>query len=96
MKLPRLCHRFYAFLFGYFWRPCPECGDNFGGHENNGFHPNHWSMRGGSMVCTRCSIPFDRAIWAVQHNLVVCGPVVRTVLKGDIVTTADFYYTGDE
>lgn len=26
-------HRLYAYLFGYFWLPCPKCGQMFGGHE---------------------------------------------------------------
>lgn len=29
----RLLNRIYAFLFGYFWLPCPLCGEMFGGHE---------------------------------------------------------------
>ena len=32
----RLFHRFYAWLFGYFWLPCPRCGTMFGGHEKHG------------------------------------------------------------
>ena len=30
----------YAFVWGYFWLPCPLCGRKFGGHE-----------RGGSLYC---------------------------------------------
>lgn len=29
----RTLHRLYAWLFGYFWLPCPVCGKMFGGHE---------------------------------------------------------------
>jgi hypothetical protein len=29
----RQVHRAYAFLFGYFWKPCPVCSCYFGGHE---------------------------------------------------------------
>ena len=29
----RLLNRAYAWLFGYFWLPCPVCGECFGGHE---------------------------------------------------------------
>lgn len=29
----RTLHRLYAWLFGYFWLPCPVCGRMFGGHE---------------------------------------------------------------
>lgn len=33
MKLPRWSHKLYAKTFGYFWLPCPICGEYFGGHE---------------------------------------------------------------
>ena len=29
----RTIHKIYAWLFGYFWLPCPMCGRMFGGHE---------------------------------------------------------------
>ncbi len=29
----RRWNRFYAFINGYFWLPCPLCGAFFGGHE---------------------------------------------------------------
>jgi hypothetical protein len=30
----RLFSRLYAFWGGYFWLPCPVCGEHFGGHES--------------------------------------------------------------
>jgi len=33
---PRWIHRLWAFVAGYFWLPCPECGRYFGGHEVRG------------------------------------------------------------
>lgn len=33
----RLAHKLYANLFGYFWLPCPVCGEHFGGHEVSAF-----------------------------------------------------------
>ena len=33
---PRWIHRLYAWVFGYFWLPCPRCGRLFGGHEPSG------------------------------------------------------------
>lgn len=33
MNLPRWMHRAYAYVAGYFWLPCPLCGEYFGGHE---------------------------------------------------------------
>jgi hypothetical protein len=29
----RYLNQLFAWLFGYFWLPCPVCGENFGGHE---------------------------------------------------------------
>lgn len=29
----RYINKLYAKLFGYFWLPCPICGEMFGGHE---------------------------------------------------------------
>lgn len=31
--MPRILHHLYAFVCGYFWLPCPRCGEYFGGHE---------------------------------------------------------------
>lgn len=33
IALPRILHRVYARLGGYFWAPCPLCGTYYGGHE---------------------------------------------------------------
>jgi hypothetical protein len=30
----RTLHKWYARLNGYFWQPCPVCGQPFGGHEH--------------------------------------------------------------
>lgn len=47
----RLLHQFYAWLFGYFWMPCPACGRYFGGHE---VKPGHFTTKmvdGHNKVC---------------------------------------------
>lgn len=31
--IPRWQHHLWARLNGYFWLPCPVCGEMFGGHE---------------------------------------------------------------
>lgn len=31
--IPRWVHRWYAAINGYFWLPCPLCGEYSGGHE---------------------------------------------------------------
>ena len=33
MIYPRFLARFYAWMLGYFWLPCPKCGRMFGGQE---------------------------------------------------------------
>lgn len=34
--IPRWCHRLFAFVRGYYWKPCPRCGRMYGGHEAQG------------------------------------------------------------
>jgi len=44
----------YANQHGYFWLPCPICGEYFGGHETNcdrhftSLDGRHWS------ICPKC------------------------------------------
>ena len=33
MKIDRSLNRIYAVANGYFWLPCPLCGEYYGGHE---------------------------------------------------------------
>jgi hypothetical protein len=30
---PRWINQLYAYFKGYYWEPCPVCGEKFGGHE---------------------------------------------------------------
>lgn len=68
----RQLHRLWAWLAGYFWIPCPKCGEHFGGHEVADF-----SVRVGDklkVVCKRCDpgpdhyIEIDGVIWAVRRH----------------------------
>lgn len=34
-RRPRWLNRAWASLNGYFWLPCPACGELFGGHEHS-------------------------------------------------------------
>lgn len=45
-----------ARLGGYFWMPCPLCGEMFGGHEIGGYLMKNFCE--GSAVCPNCK---DRA-----------------------------------
>jgi hypothetical protein len=51
-RLSRLANRIYARLLGYFWLPCSQCGNSFGGHEWT-YHP--FAHRNGESVCPDCA-----------------------------------------
>ena len=49
--------KLHANTLGYFWLPCPICGQMFGGqevdvHKENSFAMTSWS--GGKCVCPDC------------------------------------------
>lgn len=51
----RLFHRIYAFLFGFFWLPCPLCGEHFGGHEWTAYDATLWETQSSGIgVCKNC------------------------------------------
>ena len=61
IRLRRWMHKVYAFAFGYFWLPCPECGRWFGGHEEGGgtlWVSGTKTSRSGHLLCPNC--PGDR------------------------------------
>jgi len=47
----------YAFIFAYFWLPCPRCGEYFGGHEWNLNDPNQsiYNNHTGYAICKNCA-----------------------------------------
>jgi hypothetical protein len=48
----RWFHKCYAAVLGYFWIPCPQCGEDFGGHEAAGsVHLNGKRQ----LVCAQCT-----------------------------------------
>jgi len=52
VKIPRWVHRVWARVFGYFWMPCSECGEMYGGHEWKVGAAVHEET--GLGVCPRC------------------------------------------
>ena len=52
----RIFHKLYAKMFGYFWIPCPLCGDMFGGHERHAKKSLRVSNNSGKVVCQYCEI----------------------------------------
>lgn len=56
MKTPRFLHRLYAYLLGYFWKPCPICSNYFGGHEHNRCATLYTSPGMGKLTCPDCIV----------------------------------------
>lgn len=50
----RLNNWFYAKTHGYFWLPCPICGNNFGGHEWKSGNDLMIGLGKGKGVCPDC------------------------------------------
>lgn len=48
----RKLNQAYAFVFGYFWLPCPLCGEHFGGHEWR--YGEAVILSKGEGCCTKC------------------------------------------
>lgn len=53
----RFFHHRYASKHGYFWIPCPLCGQHFGGHESGADIPDPTDahQRRYLVVCSRCT-----------------------------------------
>jgi hypothetical protein len=47
----RWLNKLYASIFGYFWLPCPICGEYFGGHEWLDGHDLYYSAHSAKGVC---------------------------------------------
>ena len=70
MKLFRRLNKLYANVFGYFWLPCPVCGEDFGGHEIANMNTRCVVDKAGRCmsVCTKESCN------EVALRLYTCGP----------------------
>ncbi len=80
-RLPRRTHQFYAWLFGYFWLPCPICRRYFGGHEKGGGSVMIAGvLNRRKMTCPRCPGP---------HYGVVVGRAGAPISAGTMVTLKD-------
>lgn len=44
-------HQLYAFIFGYFWLPCPKCGEMFGGHQHEPYGAHVTVTEGDGQHC---------------------------------------------
>ena len=67
MKLPRFIHWLYALLRGYFWLPCPICGQYFGGHESTGIGlMEDWNS--GVCICPNCESEADKRNSEYMHS----------------------------
>lgn len=50
----RKINKWYANMLGYFWIPCPICGNNFGGHEWKLKNTLEYKDSSGKGVCSDC------------------------------------------
>lgn len=61
----KILNQFYAWVFGYFWLPCPKCKAMFGGHQVSpgGAHVIVTEADGQHCycVCPACDTPELRA-----------------------------------
>lgn len=51
----QLLHRFYAWVFRYFWLPCPLCGEYTGGHQWKDRDGKSSVLADGRGICPRCT-----------------------------------------
>jgi uncharacterized C2H2 Zn-finger protein len=63
-SMPRWLHRLWARVAGYFWVPCPECGQMFGGHERQPVAVFSVYADGNKMLCPRCTPVVAAREWA--------------------------------
>jgi len=61
-RKPRWLQQLRAWLGGYFWLPCPICGEYFGGHEwSTEKGATWWQSPGpGKGVCDNCIVEAAR------------------------------------
>lgn len=63
--VPRFLVRFVAFLLGYFYLPCPMCGEDFAGFETS--RRVHMPMGSGRGYCV-CSRPECEQMTIVRNE----------------------------
>jgi hypothetical protein len=51
----RTVHKAFAATHGYFWIPCPLCGQPFGGHEAGSSIPDPTNPPLYVCICSRCT-----------------------------------------
>ena len=76
MKARRLVARMVAAVGGYFWGPCPICGEMFGGQEweDYGGHSSaipYLDGGGGMGICRGCTLDG----WGCYMRVLICGMV---------------------
>jgi hypothetical protein len=58
----RAVHRAYAGWAGFFWLPCPLCGQPFGGHEAGGIIDAPGPPGSGRVICPTCTRARSKAL----------------------------------
>jgi len=62
----RRWNRIRAFVCGYYWLPCPNCGQMYGGHEMGGgtlYHEGGPTWAKGTCLCPDCPENVYPADW---------------------------------
>lgn len=72
---PRWFAHLWARLFGYFWIPCPVCGEEFGGQETGLYalpEPGTNGMRGWlacrKRTCQEVAVKAMEEAWRLQRR----------------------------
>ena len=81
MKIPtRILNRIYAYAFGFFWSPCPICGELFGGHEWDYGNSLLITQFSGTAVCRNCG---DIARKRNEDNWIMLDAPITVAAKLD-------------
>ena len=63
-RAPRWIARLQAFVMGYFWAPCPLCGEPFAGFESG-----HIGTLDGRIVCNKpACVAEAESAWRVRQQ----------------------------
>jgi phage terminase large subunit GpA-like protein len=76
----------YAKALGYFWMPCPKCGEMFGGHQATWTTVTVQEADGphAYVVCPDCDTPELRAENERQRAAVIGSMLSEAMKSGDL------------
>jgi hypothetical protein len=84
----QLLHMIWAKLGGYFWMPCPKCGEMYGGHQIEPFGATVTLYEADGphayCVCPRCDTPELRAENERERAAVIGSLLSEAISRGDL------------